>query len=206
MAKMIVNVDVKLGPAVKVILRMITAFGTGIQAEEVDKAGALAEAYAFIEQNLQTQIPSRDPIKDTVEANDGEYVDVLMKNGGELNGRIDSDKSVDGYGFFLVGKAVRYLRFIDVEHVTIVKSKYDSWRGDQGKLPLIEFLSRNVGERVLIEQGYGDRQPAYEFTGRLTEHDDGDGRRWWSIVTDAKFTYTIDLDTIRFARKLPCAE
>lgn len=118
MAKLDVKVDVELGPAIKVIFRLVKAFAAGVQAEDVEQAGALAEAYGLIEQHLRSQIPARDPIRAAAEANDGEYVAVLMKNGNKFNGRIYLDKAQDGHGFFFEAEGVSYLLFRDVEHLT----------------------------------------------------------------------------------------
>jgi len=139
---------------VKVVLRLVKAFGAGVQAEEVEKVAALTEAYALIDQHLQSQIPSIDPIKEAVEAHDG-------------------------------------------NNVTVVTSEVDSWRGEQGKLALIEFLARNIDELVLIEQGGG------QITGHVGSHDEDDSRIWF-VVTGDTAVQAVDFDTIRFARKLAC--
>ncbi len=48
-----VKIDVETGAAVQIIINLVKAFGSGVQAEEPEKAAALTEAYAFIKNNLE---------------------------------------------------------------------------------------------------------------------------------------------------------
>ncbi len=48
-----VKIDVETGPALEIILNLVQAFGSGVRAEETEKAAALTEAYAFIKNNLE---------------------------------------------------------------------------------------------------------------------------------------------------------
>lgn len=127
MAKAELKIDIKQGPALmKALLRMVGAFGAGVQAG-TEQSAALIEAYTVIQNAMvseaETLLPGIKgrPIRRLIESNDGNYADVVLKKGGEkLSGRIDCQA---GKGwFFLRGNADNYVRLDEVEHVTIVKS------------------------------------------------------------------------------------